>query len=239
MTNPIEAVLFDMGGTLRYRVQDPDARSLALQTLIEKLQFDGTPDELYALLKERSRQYKTWCTESLREAPEEELWTRWMWPDGDPERIRPMGVQLEHLWRATQGRRVPRPDAVEVVGALQARGYALGIISNTTSREAVPNALDEYGLAEYFPVVILSSTCGHRKPGTTIFEIATKEMGIPAERSAYVGDRPSRDVLGAVNAGFAMSVLIHDDLVEEKEPLEEYPTPDHTIVGLTELLGIL
>jgi len=239
MTPPVDAVLFDMGGTLRYRVQDPEARAKALRKLIEVLEFDGTPEALYALLKERSAEYKAWCTESLREAPEEELWAVWMWPDGDAERIRSMGVELEHLWRATQGRRIPRPDAVRVVDALRERGYALAIVSNTTSREAVPNALREYGLEEYFPVVVLSSTCGHRKPGTTIFELATEQLGVPADRCAYVGDRPSRDVLGAKRSGFALSILIHDELVEEIEPLEDFPTPDHTIQGLTELLGIL
>lgn len=239
MTKPVDAVLFDMGGTLRYRIKDLEARDVALGQLKEALGFRGDPESLYAILRKRSTAYKAWCTETLREAPEEELWAVWMWPDGEPDRIRSMGVELEHMWRATGGRRVPRPDAVDVVDALHRRGYAMGIISNTTSREAVPQALVEYGLAEYFPVVVLSSTCGHRKPGTRIFELATEELGIPAGRSAYVGDRPSRDVVGAKRAGFAMSVLIHDDLVEEMEPLEPFPPPDHTIVGLTELLAIL
>ena len=123
--------------------------------------------------------------------------------------------------------------------ALDRRGYRLGLISNTTSREAVPQALIEYGIKRYFPVVVLSSTSGHRKPGARIFEIATAALGVDPRRSVYIGDRPSRDVVGAKRAGFAMSVLIDDERVEVKEPLDEFPETDHTIRSLSELLGIL
>jgi putative hydrolase of the HAD superfamily len=239
MTQHVDAVFFDMGGTLRYRVKDSNLRSEGLSELKRILPYDGDPEDLYALLKERSSAYKHWSQDTLREVPEEELWTKWMWPDGDAVRIAGEALQLERSWRATQGKRVARPDALKVVDALSKRGYRLGIISNTTSREAVPQALVEYGMESYFPVVILSSTSGHRKPGTAVFEIATKRMRVDPSRCAYVGDRPSRDVLGSKKAGFAMSVLIYDDLVEVKEPVDEYPAPDHTIQSLTELLDIL
>lgn len=150
-----------------------------------------------------------------------------------------MAVRLEHLWRATHGRRVVRPDTQHVVKELHTRGYGLGVISNTTSREAVPRDLVAYGVAEYFPVVILSTTCGHRKPGTRIFETAANQLGVAVDRCAYVGDRPSRDVLGSKRAGFPVSILIHDDYVEVTEPVEDYPAPDYIIGGLSELLDIL
>lgn len=238
MNERVDAVLFDMGGTLRYRVPDAEMRAEALDELKRVLPYTGDPEELHALLRGRAREYKTWCTESLREAPEEELWSKWMWPEGNSKDISRMGVPLEHLWRATNGRRLARPESLPVVDTLDKRGYQLGIISNTTSRDAVPMALVEYGLESYFPVVILSSSCGHRKPGTTIFELATKRMGVDPSRCAYVGDRPSRDIVGAKAAGFALSILIDDELVEEIKPEGDFPTPDYTIQSLTELLDI-
>jgi len=239
MTKHVDAVFFDMGGTLRYRVKDPDMRLDALSELKRVLPYDGDPEDLFALLKDHSSAYKRWSQDTLREAPEEEIWTKWMWPNGDAEQISSLALRLEHLWRATHGKRIAREDALSVVNALSQRGYQLGIISNTTSREAVPQALVEYQLDSYFPVVILSASSGHRKPGTPIFEIATRQMGVTPDSCAYVGDRPSRDVLGSKKAGFAMSVLIYDDLVEVKEPIDEYPAPDYTIQSLTELLDIL
>lgn len=239
MTKPVDAVFFDMGGTLRYRIKDPKMRSEALAELKRVLPYDGDAEELAARLKEHGAAYKVWSEDTLREVLEEEKWTRWMWPEGDPERISGMAVQLEHLWRATHGRRIARDESLEVIDALSGRGYQLGVISNTTSREAVPQALVEYGLDSYFPVVILSALAGHRKPGTRIFEIATSLLGVDPGCCAYVGDRPSRDVLGSKRAGFAMSILIYDDLVEVKEPIDDYPAPDYTIQALTELLHIL
>ena len=239
MTKLVDAVLFDMGGTLRYRIKDSEMRSEALSELKRVLPYEGDPEDLYSLLKERSSVYKKWSMDTLLEAPEEEIWTKWMWPDVEPERISSKALQLEHLWRATAGKRMAREDSLKVIDALSKRGYQLGVISNTSSREAVPQALVEYGLDGYFPVVILSSSSGHRKPGTKIFEIATDQMGVDPARCAYVGDRPSRDILGAKKAGFALSILINDDLVEVKEPIDEFPAPDYTIQSLTELLDIL
>jgi putative hydrolase of the HAD superfamily len=239
MNKLVDAVFFDMGGTLRYRVKDPDMRLEALSELKRVLSYAGNIEDLFALLKDHASAYKDWSQDTLREAPEEEIWTKWMWPEGDSERISDLAIRLEHLWRATQGKRIARSDAHDVVDALSQRGYRLGIISNTTSREAVPKALVEYNLDAYFPVVILSASSGHRKPGTMIFEIATSQLRVSPDRCAYVGDRPSRDVLGSKRAGFAMSVLIYDDLVEVKEPVDEYPAPDYTIQSLTELLDIL
>lgn len=238
MNDRVDAVLFDMGGTLRYRVPDAKMRAAALDELRRVLPYAGDPEDLHALLKNRAREYKAWSTNTLREAPEEELWSKWMWPEGNSEDMSRMGVQLEHLWRATNGRRLARPESLPVVAALNRRGYQLGIISNTTSREAVPMALAEYGLKSYFPVVILSSACGYRKPGTTIFELATRQMGVDPGRCAYVGDRPSRDIVGAKAAGFALSILIDDELVEEIKPVGDFPIPDYTIQSLTELLDI-
>lgn len=126
-----------------------------------------------------------------------------------------------------------------MVKELHKRGYGLGVISNTTSREAVPRDLVTYGVAEYFPVVILSTTCGHRKPGTRIFETAANQLGVAVDQCAYVGDRPSRNVLGSKRSGFPVSVLIHDDYVKVREPVEDYQAPDYTIGALSELLDIL
>ena len=239
MTKLVDAVLFDMGGTLRYRVPDADMRTKALAELKRVLPDPRDPEDLYVVLKERSVAYKKWSTGTLLEAPEEEIWTKWMWPSDDSERISGMAVQLEHLWRAAHGKRMARAESLPVIDELTKRGYQLAVISNTTSREAVPQALIEYGLESYFPIVVLSSSSGHRKPGTKIFEIATNQMGVDPSRCAYVGDRPSRDVLGAKNAGFAMTFLINDDFVEVKEPMEDFPAADHVIQSLTEILDVL
>jgi HAD superfamily hydrolase (TIGR01549 family) len=51
-------------------------------------------------------------------------------------------------------------------------------------------------MSQYFTTVILSSVFGHRKPGPRSTWRARDRRSEPA-RAAYVGDNPSRDVIGA------------------------------------------
>ncbi|PJH76160.1 MAG: hypothetical protein CO064_02745, partial [Anaerolineae bacterium CG_4_9_14_0_8_um_filter_58_9] len=64
------------------------------------------------------------------EAPEAELWTRWMTPEFPAERIIPHAVELSFQFRQSKGRRVLVDGGKEVVVELHRRGYILGIISN-------------------------------------------------------------------------------------------------------------
>ena len=125
---------------------------------------------------------------------------------------------MTHLWHRIWGRRVVCPDARQVVAELARRGYRLGVISNTISARAAPCGLEEYGLADYFQTVILSSTFGRRKPDPLIFLEATRQVGVSPARSAYVGDRPTRDVVGPRRAGFAMTIIINNPRAHKYRP---------------------
>jgi len=185
-------------------------RRQAVVQIVALLRAERSPEEFYQESLEQAGAYKRWSVETLIEAPEKEIWTRWMLPDWPPEQIEPLAEQLTHLWRCTHGRRVVRPDARQVVAELAKPGYRLGVISNTMSARAVPQGLEEYSLASYFQTVILSSTFGRRKPDPAIFLEATRRLDVSPARSAYVGDQISRDVVGPRRAGFAMAILIEN-----------------------------
>lgn len=238
MIEDIEAVFFDMGGTLRTRTADEELHHQSMAQLVTLLEAEGSPEEFYQRLSERARVYKRWSEETLIEAPEEEIWSRWMLPEWPAEQIEPLAAQLTHLWRGTQGRRVVRPDARRVVTELARRGYRLGVISNTISAYATPRSLEEYGLANYFQTVILSSTFGRRKPDPAIFLEATRQVGTSPARSAYVGDQISRDVVGPKRAGFAMAIIIDNPRARREMQAQSLPKPDVVIRELGELLDI-
>ncbi len=239
MSNKIEAVLFDMGGTLRTRVADATHQQKGFSELAALLDATDPLPVFHERLLQRHKAYKRWAEETMIEAPETEIWTIWMLPDYPAEQIIPLVGRLTQLWRQTQGRRVVRPDARLVVAELARRGYQLGVVSNTTSPDVVPAALDAYGLAAYFPVVVLSSTFGRRKPDPTIFWEATHRLKVETNQCAYVGDQPSRDVLGSQRAGFALSILIEDDGQTRNGKNNSPPKPDMTIRSLSQLLNIL
>jgi len=65
------------------------------------------------------------------------------------------------------------------------------------------NKLGALGLDDLFSVCVWSDEHGrrHRKPDPLPFRIALERLGCDATDAVYVGDRPEKDVAGAVGAG--------------------------------------
>jgi putative hydrolase of the HAD superfamily len=125
-----------------------------------------------------------------------------------------------------------------VIMELSRRGYHLGIIANTITETEIPDWLEEEGLSQYFETVILSSVLGCRKPGPEIYWEAARRVGVDPARSVYVGDNPSRDILGTRLAGFAMTILLMEPDTLAKEPATGEEKPELIIHELSELLDV-
>jgi putative hydrolase of the HAD superfamily len=54
----------------------------------------------------------------------------------------------------------------------------------------------------------------------------------------YVGDNPSRDILGTRRAGFGMAIILMEPDTLEKEPSTGDDKPDLIIHRLSELLDV-
>ncbi len=256
-TKRIDAILFDMGGTLRRTLQKKDEKR-RLQGVEQIMQLLGTVSrpvdrslaEFSSLLSIRSKAYKQWAEQTLHELSEVEIWTRWMLPDWPYEIITALTPQLSQLWHLAIGTRTILPETKPVVLELFRRGYRLGLISNTTSQSNALQLLQNTGLFDYFDTVLLSTKFGWRKPHPSIFIAASAAMMVPPERCAYVGDRPDRDVAGCRQAGFTKAIILQDPSkiaspVEEGSSKQELETPgdpllkpDHMIDSLIELLDI-
>jgi putative hydrolase of the HAD superfamily len=68
----------------------------------------------------------------------------------------------------------------------------------------LPSHLDRLGLAGLFDTVVTSARAGVPKPDPAIFELALRELDVPAERALHVGDEPV-DEDGARAAGLAFA----------------------------------
>ena len=114
------------------------------------------------------------------------------------------------------------------------------IISNLITSREVPDWLEEDGLTQYFDSVILSAVCGLRKPDPEIYLMAAREVGIPPEKCAYVGDNLNRDVTGAKAANFGMNIIFTRPakLAKAKASLTDANRPDGVIYDFLELLKI-
>ena len=240
MTDHIEAILFDIGGTLRSSAPKNEASKIeVVRHIVDLLGTDIPPADFASLLTERARAYIRWARETLIELNEREFWTKWMLPDWPVDKISELALPLNQLWREATGERIVFPETKEVVLELFRRGYRLGIVSNTISSVEVPQALEELKLTGCFETVILSCVVGMRKPGTGILLEAIRRMGVNPENCAYIGDRLNRDVQSSRDAGFAKSVILRDPGTFPRHQAK-YPelVADHYIDNLKDLLDI-
>lgn len=255
MIRNIEAIFIDLGNTLRILIKDPEHMARARQKIVELVGTDEDPADFVAKLDERYKIYRKWAFEHLREAPESEMWTRWLTPDFPAERISPLGRELTYQYRQSMGRRVVVSEGREVVEELQRRGYVLGIISNLIGTREIPEWLETENFAPYFKTVVLSSVLGIRKPDPAIYLEAARCAGVEPVRCAYIGDNLKRDVTGARAAGFGMVVimispekLIYETISNENRPdviipefinlLDVFPALQHSaITNVPDLQG--
>jgi HAD superfamily hydrolase (TIGR01549 family) len=238
MNHDIKAIFIDVGATLRYLVEDEPYQANARKQIATLVGTDKSPESFCEMLDARYKVYRKWAFETLLEAPERELWTKWMLPEWPAERIAPLAGELTYLYRQTMGHRHAQPDAKEVVVELTRRGYKLGILSNTITEREIPEWLEQDGLSQYFPTVVLSSIFGHRKPGPEIYWEAARRAGVEPAQAVYVADNPSRDVPGSRRAGFGMIIIMGTPEELQKKDLSGENKPDLIIHTLSELLAI-
>jgi putative hydrolase of the HAD superfamily len=236
MNHDIEAIFLDMGNTLRILVKDEPHQAQARQQMAALVGAQEAPHVFCAQLDARYKIYRKWAFETLVEASEKELWTRWLLPDFPREKIAPLSGELTYLYRQSMGRRVMQRDSRQVIVELSQRGYCLGIISNVITEREIPDWLEEEGLTPYFKSVLLSSVFGRRKPDPAIYLEAARRAGVDPARCVYVGDNPSRDVVGTRQAGFGMVIIMMEPAELEREPPAGENRPDLIIHEFSQLL---
>lgn len=99
------------------------------------------------------------------------------------------------------------PGTAGVLEELAARGYRLGVVSNSSGTLA--RHLQDLDLARHFEFIIDSAEVGVEKPHPRIFELALELAGgATPSRSVYVGDVYTIDILGATGVG--MNAILFD-----------------------------
>lgn len=91
------------------------------------------------------------------------------------------------------------PECLQVLQTLHSR-YTLGLISNFDHPPHVHQVIDDYGLRQWFAVVVISGDVGIQKPHPQIFRLALAQTGLTPADVVYVGDT-AEDVQGARAAG--------------------------------------
>lgn len=239
MITDIEAILFDVGGTLRDSAPAPDAaKQDACARIQRRVGAEGTAEEFANLLTARFDAYIRWARATAQELVETDLWTQWLLPNLPADGIGPQALELTRLWREATGVRTIFPETKDVVLELYRRGYRLGIVSNTITSTEIPEVLHNLQIAGCFETVVLSCREGIRKPDPELLTRAVQRLGVAPGRCVYVGDRLNRDLKGAREAGFAAGVIRRAFDMEQQQ--REYPdlVPDHYVNDLHGLLTL-
>jgi putative hydrolase of the HAD superfamily len=237
MSRNIEAIFLDTGNTMRVVEKDAAFQNHAKKQLVQLVGAQESPDAFCLKLNERYEAYKKKTKETHIQVLEKELWTRVMLPEFPSKQIEPLASRLTRLWLDQAGHRAPRSDVKPTIVELSKRGYSLGIIANSMSDKEIPEWLEKDELAQYFSAVTLSSKLGYRKPDPHIFLEAARMIKIEPAHCAYVGDNPTRDILGARAAGFGMVIIMLEAATLQKEPPRERYKPDGFINEFIDLLN--
>jgi len=240
----IQAVLFDMGGTIETYGYTPKMRLEKTCGLQERLQSVGIElgldnEQLYQVVTDGLKRYHMWSLKSLEELPPERVWSCYILKDYqfDKAALASIAEELASYIELQYYERKLRPEVPAALEAIKQMGLKIGMISNVNSRGQVPTNLTEYKLRHYFDPVVLSSEYGRRKPDPAIFHYAARLANVPTSQCVFVGDRVARDILGARRAGYRLAVQINHDYDHGES--EEGATPDFVIDQMTELVDIL
>ena len=131
---------------------------------------------------------------------------------------------------------VPYPDAKSTLAALVQMGYKLGIIAN--QKLGTAERLENWGLRQYFDVIVSSAEIGYAKPDKRIFEKALEMAGCTARESVMVGDRLDNDMIPAKALGMR-TVWIKNGLAQYQSEELGKDIADVQIASLSELLSYM
>jgi HAD superfamily hydrolase (TIGR01549 family) len=126
------------------------------------------------------------------------------------------------------------PGALDLLIALRARRCRIGIVSNGFAATH-HDKIDRLALRAHLDGLFLADEMGMVKPDPRVFTHACAVLGVDPARTAMVGDRYDRDIVGAQEAGlFTVWLDVHCT------PLPPGATPpDATVTTIAAVLGVL
>src|SRR5262245_28450364 len=127
------------------------------------------------------------------------------------------------------------PDALGCLRALAADGYRLGVAANQPVEAAA--AVRSFGIP--LELVGMSDEWGLYKPDPAFFDRIARELALPPERIAYVGDRLDNDVRPSRDAGMTAVFVRRGPWGWIQAGRSRPPEADIVLESLAELPGAL
>jgi len=209
MTEEIDAIMFDAGGTLI------DVRPTREEIFIRVLSEHGITtkhEKVACSIADADRRLDARFAE-LEAKDEPRFWREFdelvLANLGVKTNIKEISGDLSESFRETMQKVegwTDYPDVRPALERLRRRDFRLGVVSNAT--DLLNKVFRNLDLSKYFDFVIVSDEVGVRKPSPRIFTMAAEKAGVSPSRSIYLGDKPTVDILGATRAG--MNAILVD-----------------------------
>ena len=126
-----------------------------------------------------------------------------------------MGISIRHaavmndiFWNTYLDSISPFPGIPELFAAIRANGMKIGICTNMTADWQLKK-LAKLGLADLCDFLVSSEEAAAEKPDRAIFELCREKAGCRAEECLFIGDNPTCDIQGALDAGMQGRWLVH------------------------------
>ena len=236
--SPVNALIFDYGGTL-------DTRGRHWAHVI----WDGYKEARIPVTEEQFREAYVYAERALAKAPI-------VLPTDNFRDLmqKKLEVETQHLvemgvWQPTVEERRRLSDQVALYCYEQARltvmesretllrlheHYPMVLVSNFYGN--IQTILQDFQLSEFFPQVIESAVVGVRKPDPAIYQLGVDAIGLPAEEVMVVGDSYGKDIVPAKRVGCQAAWFEGPGWAPEEV---DRSLPDHIITHLSDLEKIL
>ena len=225
----IKAVTFDAGGTL---INPYPSVGAVYAEILARHKVTIQAPALDHLFSSALQKAQSTIRENLDETTEKDYWRKIA---GDTfGRYCPQKEKFSEIFEdlfdafAYADRWKAEDDAADTLATLKNRGYRLALLSNADKR--FRQVFTEMGFDGLFERMFISSEVGYEKPDWRIFDHVQKYLQVPPESILHVGDSPTRDGIGAAEAGWQYLIL---------SPKPEITRDHPCISSLSRLLALL
>ena len=222
LTFPIEAIIFDLDGTLRHSIPSADDTQFRFANQLGA----GVPADLQILGARWAHYYWAQSFELLNDIDrygdaDVDFWINYSYrylmsltvPE---ERANDLAPQLTALM---ESRYTPEnyvfPDTPQMLRTLKLAGFTLGLVSNRS--RPCQEECEALGLLKYFDFAYVAAEVDAWKPDPRIFDQALEMTSSSPERVIYIGDNFYADIMGAQNAGIQPVLLDEKGIFPEAE----------------------
>lgn len=140
---------------------------------------------------------------------------------------------LDHFRSRYPDMAQPMKGAREALQAVRRSGLACAVISNGEGM-VQRKKIEVTGITDLIEFAFISGELGFRKPDRQIFEMAAERLGVPPAECVFIGDNPTADVMGALNAG--MSAVYFGNI---KTWPRELAKPSHACSSFSDIVTLV